>query len=78
MTEASVQADMDVLVGYILLSGVLVSTALVVAGLSWGWIVSGHLGFDYSIAGMTLFDFVLTDLRQMTAGATAWHGGSRP
>jgi uncharacterized membrane protein len=69
-TEKMVRFDMEVLVGYILLGGVLVSMALVVTGLAWGWAVTGRLGLDYSITGMNFFEFVLTDIRQAAAHAT--------
>ena len=72
-TEKTARFDMEGLVGYILLGGVLLSMALVVAGLAWGWAVTGHLGLDYSITGMNLFEFVLTDVRQATADAVGAH-----
>ncbi len=62
--EKTVRFDMEVLVGYILLGGVLLSMGLVVAGVVWRWVVTGHLGLDYSISGMNLFEFMLTDIRQ--------------
>ncbi len=57
--------DMEVIVGFVLLGGVLASMALVGAGLTWRWMATGHLGFDYSISGMNLFEFVVTDIRQV-------------
>ncbi len=59
--------DMEALVAYLLLIGVLVSMVLVVSGLAWGWIATGHLGLDYPIAGMNLFEFVVVDIRQGAA-----------
>jgi uncharacterized membrane protein len=61
--------DVEMIVGYILLIGVLVSMVLVTAGLIWRWIATGHLGLDYPLGGMNLFEFVLTDVRQVTAHA---------
>jgi len=61
--------DMEVVVGYILLGGVLVSVALVVAGLIWHWAATGHLGLEYALAGMNFFQFVLADIRQVAADA---------
>jgi uncharacterized membrane protein len=61
--------DMEILVGYILLGGVLLSMVLVSAGLMWRWIATGRLGLDYSIGGMNLFEFVLADARQVAADA---------
>jgi uncharacterized membrane protein len=68
-TEHVTHFDMEVLVGYILFGGVLMSIVLVAAGLVWGWIATGHLGLDYSISGMNLFEFVLTDARQVVTDA---------
>lgn len=61
--------DMDVLVGYILLIGVLVSMALIALGIVWRWLNTGALAFDYTIGGMNFFEFVLSDIQQMLAGA---------
>ncbi|MCL5792188.1 MAG: DUF1634 domain-containing protein [Deltaproteobacteria bacterium] len=60
--------DMEALVGYILLIGVLLSMALIAIGIVWSWLVTGQLGITYSIAGMNLYVFVLTDIRQMLSG----------
>jgi uncharacterized membrane protein len=60
--------DVDALVGSLLLAGTLTSIALIAAGIVWRRVVSGQLGFDYQIAGMTIFDFVLLDVRQLFAG----------
>ena len=61
--------DMEVLVGYILLIGVLLSMALIAIGVVWRWLLTGQLGIAYSISGMNLFDFVLADIRQIFSGA---------
>jgi uncharacterized membrane protein len=68
-TKHTARFDMEIVVGYILLVGVLVSMVLVTAGLVWRWIATGHLGLDYSIGGMNLFEFVLADTRQVAADA---------
>jgi uncharacterized membrane protein len=68
-TEKTARFDMEILVGYILLGGVLLSMALVVAGLFWRWLATGHVSLDYSIAGMNLFEFILTDFRLAAAHA---------
>jgi uncharacterized membrane protein len=59
--------DMANLVGYILLGGVSLSIVLISAGLIWRWQATGQLGLEYSISGMNLFRFVLTDVRQLAA-----------
>lgn len=59
---------MDLLVGYVLQAGVLLSVLLLMAGVLWQWRVSGRLGLDYPLVGENLFRFVLTDLRQLLGG----------
>jgi uncharacterized membrane protein len=59
--------DMEILVGYILLGGVLLSVALIAIGFVWRWVRSGNLKFEYTVAGINLFEFVLSSLRQMTS-----------
>ncbi len=63
------QWDMDLLVGYILLGGVLLSMALVAAGLIWRWAATGNIGFDYRLAGMNLFELAVHDIRLSLDGA---------
>jgi uncharacterized membrane protein len=58
---------MEVLVGYILLAGVLISVALLAIGLIWHWARWGNLRFEYSIVGMNFFEFLLTTLGQMAS-----------
>ncbi len=60
---------MDLLVGYILLGGVLVSAVLMVGGMAWHWVAIGRPQIGYTIAGMDLFQFVVTDVRQVASGA---------
>ncbi|HKT12120.1 MAG TPA: DUF1634 domain-containing protein [Terriglobia bacterium] len=66
------QFDMDVLVGTILQDGVLLSLALILAGLCWRYVRTGGLALDYQIAGMNLFQFVVDEIR------LALHGSVRP
>jgi uncharacterized membrane protein len=65
-TDKALEYEMDSLVGYILLIGVLTSIALIVAGVIWHYANTGHVGLDYSIVGMNLFQFVLSEFRQFT------------
>lgn len=62
------QLEMDVLVGYILLSGVLLSMALIVAGLIWKFIQTGGVRFNYELAGMNLFQFVVSEIHLAVFG----------
>jgi len=61
--------DMESLVGYILLTGVLLSVALLVVGFVWRWVRAGNLRFEHSIAGMNFFEFILSTLQQMASQA---------
>ena len=67
--ETGTGIDMETLVGYILLGGVLLSSVLMMAGLAWHWVATGYLGLDYTIAGMNFFEFVLADVHQVASGA---------
>ncbi len=57
--------DMEILIGYILLVGVLLSVALLAIGFLWRWERSANLRFQHTIVGMNFFEFVVTSLRQM-------------
>jgi uncharacterized membrane protein len=59
--------DMEGLVGYILLTGVLLSVALLAVGFVWRWVRVGNLRFEHSLVGMNFFEFILSTLRQMTS-----------
>ena len=61
------ERGMDLLIGYILLAGVLLSAALTVAGLGWHWSTSGNLRIESPVTGMNLFQFVAADLREAMA-----------
>jgi uncharacterized membrane protein len=67
--DTTLQLDMDVLVGYILQTGVLLSMALVAAGLFWYWLRTGGLALNYQITGMNLFEFVVSEFRLAFRGA---------
>jgi uncharacterized membrane protein len=62
------QWRMDVLVGYILLYGVLLSAALVAAGLFWRWLNTGRLWIDYPLKGMNLFQLLVEEIRRVARG----------
>ncbi len=55
---------MEILVGYILLVGVLLSIVLIGAGLVWHYASTGKVGLVYSIGGMNLYHFVVNDFYQ--------------
>jgi uncharacterized protein len=62
------QQDMDLLIGYLLLYGVLLSLALITAGLAWRYFRTGNAWLDYQISGMNLFQFVVEEFK-LTAHA---------
>ena len=70
--ETARQLDMDAVVGYVLLGGVLLSLALVTAGLIWQWIDSGSLALNYRLQGMNLFELMIAEAR------LTWQGAIQP
>jgi uncharacterized membrane protein len=60
--------DMDTLVGYILLVGVLASIVLLVAGTAWNWWETGGMQLDFRIQGMNLYQFAARSVDQMIEG----------
>ena len=67
--ESAVQHRMETMVGYILQVGVLASAALLVAGYLWRFLATGHVDFDYTIAGMNLWEFAAAEAGQVAEGA---------
>jgi uncharacterized membrane protein len=67
--QTALEFDMDALVGYILLIGVLISLVLVAGALIWKWTETGDVGFDYKLTGMNLFQLVVTEARLAAQGA---------
>ncbi|MCL4487689.1 MAG: DUF1634 domain-containing protein [Chloroflexi bacterium] len=63
------ESDMEILIGYILQVGVLLSVAFILLGIAWRWLATGAFTLEYSITGMNFFEFVLEDLRQVALGA---------
>ncbi len=63
---------MEVLLGTSLLVGVLLSMALILAGLIWNFVATGHLSLDYELAGMNLFQLLAAEL------GMAWNGQVQP
>jgi len=61
--------DMESLVGYILLTGILLSVALLAVGFVWRWLRVGNLRFEHSIVGMNFFEFISSTLGQMASQA---------
>ncbi len=60
--KAREQANMDVLVGYVLAGGVITSMVLIAVGLIWHWATTGSLGLEYTMGGMNFFRFVVSDV----------------
>lgn len=65
--------DMDALVGYALLGGVLLSVALIVIGLIWNTIEVGSLNVNYLIRGTNLAEFAGATIHQVTSGQMRPH-----
>jgi uncharacterized membrane protein len=64
----TLDARMDVVIGTVLMGGVLLSALLVLAALAWHWAQTGHLGAEYQIAKLNLFEFLREAIRQIVAG----------
>jgi uncharacterized membrane protein len=62
------EARIDALVGHVLLGGVVASVTLIVAGVAWRWLNTGHLGIDYTLPKLNLFGFVTAEIREVSAG----------
>ena len=60
---------MDAIVGTLLLSGVLTSLALIVAGLTWHRLATGHSALDETLAGHDVVELLGADLRLLVQGA---------
>ena len=72
-TERSArEAQMDSLVGYMLLGGVVSSMILIVAGMLWQYFRTGRFLVERPLAGMNLFEFVVDEVRLVV------HGEFRP
>lgn len=67
--QSEQEAEMDVLIGYVLLTGVLLSAGLIVVGLAWHWARTGHLGAEFRIARLNLFEFARAEIHQVEIGA---------
>jgi len=59
---------METLVGTILLFGVLLCAGFLMAGVLWSGMATGTLGLHYSLTGTNLFQFWLTNIRQLALG----------
>ena len=65
---AADSGSMNTLVGYVLAGGVALSVLLIVAGLGWRWLGTGHPRVDYQLPQMNLFQFVAAETRELVAG----------
>lgn len=64
--EARAESDMELLIGYLLLAGVLLSLALVTAGALWNWAATGSLQLSYRLPRGVFFRFLLAGVGQIT------------
>jgi uncharacterized membrane protein len=60
--------DMTTLVGWILLSGVVSSIALLIAGTIWQYASTGNLEVEFKLEGADLYHFVVSIARSALAG----------
>jgi uncharacterized membrane protein len=59
---------MEGLIGLVLLAGVLVSVALILAGLLWQWASTGSPATDNPIAGMNVAEFAASEIGEVVHG----------
>jgi uncharacterized membrane protein len=62
-------SKMNVLVGYILLVGVVLSSLLIIAGTLWNWAVNHSLSTQFTISGQNYFGFLVSSFQQLLTGA---------
>ena len=62
--KTAADLGMELLVGYILLVGVLLSVLLLLAGMAWRWKLTGHPELAYTITGSNLLEFWGTAIKQ--------------
>jgi uncharacterized membrane protein len=63
------RTDVDVIIGYTLSTGVLVSLVLLVVGLAWHWVRWETLRLDYTLPATSVAGLVATDVQQLTTAA---------
>jgi uncharacterized membrane protein len=66
--QRTARFDMQTLVGWILLSGVVLSISLLIAGTVWQWFSTGTLEAEFKIEGADLYRFVLATLGRAFTG----------
>ena len=61
--------DMETVVGFTLLGGVLLSVSFIAAGLAWHWAVNGDLRLTYNLPATTVGGFIRDDVEQVAFSA---------
>lgn len=59
---------MDLLVGYLLLTGVALSLALIAVGLCWNFLHTRSFWLDYPLGATNLLEFAMAEVRAAAAG----------
>lgn len=70
--ESTAGVDMNLIVGYVLLVGVVSSIALLTIGMAWNKLQTGHLVTDYELGHTNILQFVIRESREV------WHGHLQP
>ena len=71
--EQKSMSGMDILVGYILFIGVLLSGLLIIAGTLWNWLLTHSLTTQFRISGENYFGFLTSSLHQAVTGPIQPH-----
>ena len=61
--------DVESLVGFTLLAGVLLSLGLIAVGLAWHWVIHGTIGLDYLLPATSVADFITVEAQQLVSAA---------
>jgi uncharacterized membrane protein len=68
-SEQRLEFGMEMLVGYVLLVGVVLSLVLVLAALIWRWSLTRNVDFDFQLSGMSFFQLMVNEFRLAIHGA---------
>lgn len=68
-----IEEDMDVLIGYILLIGVVLSVVLLIVGIAWNWTSTGNLNIVYRISVRDLYLLIRSAFGRAAPGMTTPH-----
>ena len=63
------ESRLEVVIGYLLLVGVIASSAMLLSGMLWDKLATGHVRLNYLISGMNFFKFLFSDVHALLSGS---------